>query len=139
MRNGYACITRFTREVKETFLIEKIFFISEYERHSSLYDPVPSASTRSTDIPEEVLNFLHSRNFHPEELENLKSFLQHGGSPQDETFLSHSLSSACSPRYAGNSRYDSAQENYRRGSDSGRRRERELGTGFEFEVCMYLL
>lgn len=44
----------------------------------------------STDIPEEVLNFLHSRNFHPEELENLKDFLRHGGSPQkDESFLAH--------------------------------------------------
>jgi len=32
-------------------------------------------ATVSTDIPEEVLQFLQSRNFHPEQLQNLKGTL----------------------------------------------------------------
>ncbi|KAL4216462.1 hypothetical protein ACF0H5_024186 [Mactra antiquata] len=38
----------------------------------------------STEIPTEVLQFLHSKNFHPEELENLKDILRRGGSPHED-------------------------------------------------------
>ncbi|XP_052265349.1 uncharacterized protein LOC127867881 [Dreissena polymorpha] len=54
----------------------------DYDRQTSYPDRRGSSSSHvTTDIPPEVLTFLQSRNFHPEELENLKDILRRGGTP----------------------------------------------------------
>jgi len=49
----------------------------DYQRQVSYSERMRSTqeATVSTDIPEEVLQFLQSRNFHPEQLQNLKGTL----------------------------------------------------------------
>ncbi|XP_052787167.1 uncharacterized protein LOC128222251 isoform X2 [Mya arenaria] len=56
---------------------------SDYQRQTSHPERMRGAPEVpvSTEIPDEVLQFLQSRNFHPEQLENLKDILRRGGAP----------------------------------------------------------
>ncbi|XP_053386911.1 uncharacterized protein LOC123542619 isoform X2 [Mercenaria mercenaria] len=78
------CPDRWRDDVKRRLFVKgDLSYSNEYRRqHSSAYHQ--PATNKSAEIPEEVLQFLHSRNFHPEELENLKDVLRRGGSPIGE-------------------------------------------------------
>ena len=112
-----------------------LFFFSA-EGRDPLYEPDGATPHGSTDIPEEVLHFLHSKNFHPEELENLKDFLRRGGSsgsvdPHGQTYLRRN-SLSLDPQSEGHnpSMYE-REQNYRRnlsyGPQLGPVRERRRG------------
>lgn len=92
------------------------------------------SSRRSTDIPEEVLEFLHSKNFHPEDLENLVDILRHGGSPTG-TSPPSAYSSRSSMRHDVRS---PRRPNFRRHPETGASRDRRMGKDIKiFILCIF--
>ena len=78
--------------------------LSDYQRHSSVYDrqrqtPTPTPSRASPEIPEEVLEFLHSKNFQPEVFDRLQDILRRGGSAGESGIYEQRTASASPSRY----------------------------------------